>query len=246
MRRLLPEPPAEVDAFDAYGDVPGPWLRVGMVASADGSVTDEESWTLRLGGVADFRVFRALRALSDAILVGAGTIRTGRVGPHRMKSDLRARRAVSGKPAPAPIVVFSRSLDLDWGLQLFSDAESPTLVVTSAAALRGAEVPDEVRPHVLVAGDVDVNLAGALRQLRTRFGLEHLLCEGGPALTTALIGAGLVDELCLNIAPTLIGNRHHTRMVEALAERAEMALTDVYHDDGVLFLRYRLKPEALP
>ncbi|MCW2903419.1 MAG: bifunctional deaminase-reductase domain protein [Streptosporangiaceae bacterium] len=235
MRRLLPEPAIDIDPYDAYGDVKGPWLRVGMVMSADGSVTDEEGWTAGLGGEADFRVFRTLRALSDAILVGAATIRTGKVGPARLRPELRERR---GRP-PAPIVVVSRSLALDWTLPLFNAAESPTLVVTSESALKAIEVPATVRPYVLAAGDHDVDLGLAVQAMRAR-GLRHLLCEGGPVLTTSLISAGLVDELCLNLAPTLVGGRHHTGLLDDLAGPATLEPTAVYLDEGVLFLRYGL------
>jgi 5-amino-6-(5-phosphoribosylamino)uracil reductase len=235
MRRLLPEPACDLDPYDAYGDVTGPWLRLGMVMSADGSVTDEQGWTHGLGGEADFRVFRTLRALADGILVGATTIRTGKVGPARLRPGLRERR---GRP-PAPIVVVSRSLALDWTLPLFTAAESPTLVVTCAAALKAVEVPDGVRPYVLAAGDEDVDLRRAVRELRRR-GLEQLLCEGGPALATSLIDAGLVDELCLNVAPTLVGGRHHTALLGDRPDRTELAPTAVYLDEGVVFLRYGL------
>jgi Pyrimidine reductase, riboflavin biosynthesis len=142
MRRLLPEPAVDLDPFEAYGDVPGArdgaWLRIGMVMSADGSVTDERAWTDGLGGDADFRVFRTLRALADGIMIGAATVRTGRIGPHRLRPELRARREGIGKPAPAPIIVVSGSLALDWTLPLFTAGES--IVVTSAAALETVEV----------------------------------------------------------------------------------------------------------
>jgi riboflavin biosynthesis pyrimidine reductase len=240
MRRLLPEPAVEIDPFEAYGDVPGgrggPWLRIGMVMSADGSVTDEQAWTDGLGGDADFRVFRILRALADGIMVGAATIRTGRVGPHRLQPELRARRAAIGMPAPAPIVVVSGSLALDWTLPLFTVGEP--IVVTCAAALRSVRVPDSVQ--VLPAGDDSVDLAMAVRDLRERFDLRHLLCEGGPKLTTSLIAAGLADELCLNLAPTLIGESHHTRLLGQLPHRADLEPTAVYLDESVLFLRYAL------
>ncbi|GAA2103964.1 dihydrofolate reductase family protein [Actinomadura alba] len=236
MRRLLPEPATDIDPYDAYGDVTGPWLRIGMVMSADGSATDGEGWTDGLGGEADFRVFRTLRALADGILVGAATIRTGKIGPARLRPGLRERR---GRP-PAPIVVVSGSLSLDWTLPLFTAAESPTLVVTSAAALKSGEVPDAVRPHVLAAGDAEVDLGQAVRELR-RLGLEHLVCEGGPVLATSLIEAGLADELCLNVAPALMGGGdRHTRLLGDLIEPAELEPTAVYLDDGVLFLRYGL------
>ncbi|MFA1538823.1 dihydrofolate reductase family protein [Actinomadura monticuli] len=231
MRRLLPEPAAGVDPYEAYGDQPG--LRLGMVMSVDGSATDAEGWTDGLGGDADFRVLRALRALTDAILVGAGTVRTGRLGPARLRHDLRARR---GGP-PAPIVVVSRSLDLDWTLPLFTDAETPTIVVTSqnnrGKAPRGIQVVAE--------GEDDVDLPAAVTALREDLGYEHLLCEGGPALATALIRASLVDELCLNIAPALLGGPRHTRLLDDLDAEVPLDPAALYIDEGVLFVRYRLR-----
>ncbi|WP_141583871.1 dihydrofolate reductase family protein [Actinomadura sp. WMMA1423] len=232
MRRLLPEPAAGgVDAYEAYGDPPR--LRLGMVMSADGSVTDAEGWTDGLGGEADFRVFRTLRALADAIVVGAGTVRTGRLGPARLRDDLRARR---GGP-PAPIVVVSRSLDLDWTLPLFTEAETPTVVVTARDAR--AKAPAHLR--VVAEGDDDVDLPAAVDVLREEFGYEHLLCEGGPSLATALIKASLVDELCLNIAPTLLGGSRHTRLLEGLDAEVPLEPSALYLDEGVLFVRYRLR-----
>jgi riboflavin biosynthesis pyrimidine reductase len=234
MRRLLPEPACDIDPYEAYAQAEREWLRVGMVLSVDGSVTDEEGWTDRLGGDADFRVFRTLRALADGIMVGAATVRTGRIGPARLRADLRERR---GRP-PAPVIVVSRSLDLDWSLPLFTKAETPTIVVTSRAALRGSKPPGAV----VAAGEDEIDLAQAVRELRTSYGLGHLLCEGGPRLTTSLLGAGLVDELCLNLAPTLIGGPHHTRLLGELPGRTELALAGVCTDEGLLFLRYRAIP----
>ncbi|GAA1550332.1 pyrimidine reductase family protein [Actinomadura kijaniata] len=232
MRRLFPGPVADVDPYEEYGDAPA--LRVGMVMTADGSVTDAEGWTDGIGGAADFRVFRTLRALSDAILVGAATARTGRLGPARLRADLRERR---GAP-PAPIVVVSRSLRLDWTSPLFTGGETPTVVVTSRAAREAGRVPASV--PVVTAGDREVDLGEAVRALREDHGYRRLLCEGGPALTTALVREGLVDELCLNIAPTLLGGAHHTRLLGALDGEVALEPTAVYLDEGVLFLRYRL------
>ncbi|MDL4774779.1 MULTISPECIES: dihydrofolate reductase family protein [Thermomonosporaceae] len=235
MRRLLPEPASGVDPWDAYADAPA--LRVGMVMSADGSVTDAEGWTDGLGGAADFRVFRTLRALTGAILVGAATARTGRLGPARLRPDLRERR---GGP-PAPIVVVSRSLDLDWTLPLFTAAETPTLVVTSKAALASAAAPPLPPARVIVAGDDDVDLRAAVRTLREDLGHRHLLCEGGPTLAAALIGAGLADELCLNVAPALLGGGPgHTRALGGLGAEVPVRLAALYEDEGVLFVRYLL------
>lgn len=238
MRRLFPEPADEVDPLETYGDVAGPWLRVGMVLSADGSVTDEEGWSDGLGGEADMRVFRTLRALADAILVGAATVRTGRLGPARLRPALRRHREARGRRGPAPIVVVTRTAALDWSLPLFTEAETPTIVVTSRAA--AASAPDPVRVVAVRENADGLDLAEAVARLRDEHGLPHLLCEGGPALTTSLLRAGLVDELCLNVAPTLIGGPCHTRLLNDLTGRVDLTLREVCTDEGVLFLRYRL------
>ncbi|TNY36499.1 dihydrofolate reductase family protein [Thermomonospora catenispora] len=239
MRRLFPDPVEEVDPLEAYGDVTGPWLRVGMVLSVDGSVTDEEGWSDGLGGEADMRVFRTLRALADAILVGAATVRTGRLGPARLRPALRRYRETRGRPGPAPIVVVTRTAALDWSAPLFTRAETPTIVVTSRAA--AAAVPDPIRVIAVGEGADGLDLAEAVARLRGDLGLAHLLCEGGPALTTSLLRAGLVDELCLNVAPALIGGAHHTRLLGDLDARVDLALRQICADDGVLFLRYRVR-----
>jgi len=241
VRRLIPPPTAEVEPYDAYGDRTGDLVRITMVMSADGSVTDVTGWTDGLGGAADVRVFRALRALSDAILVGANTIRTGRVGPHRPPRDLQARRIAVGKPATAPIVVVSETLSLDWSHRLFTEAANPTQVVTSEDSLAARGVPADVRARMVTAGQHRVNLAEAVRRLRADFGLQHLLCEGGPQLATGLLDRGLVDELCLSIAPTLIGANHHTRLLGHLSTPIPLVLCGLYEEDGVTFLRYRLQ-----
>lgn len=240
MRQLLPEPPAEVDPFESYGDPRGDWLRVGMVMSVDGSITDEDRWTDTLGGAADLRVFRTLRALSDGIMVGANTVRTGRVGPHRPTGELRARRTAAGRPPTAPIIVVTRSLALDWSHRLFTEAA--TIVVTCAAAVAARPTPAPAR--LVVAGDTGVDLAEAVRRLRTDLGLRHLLCEGGPTLATGLIDHGLVDELCLTLAPTLLGAAHHTTLFRVLAARVDLTLSALYQADGAVFARYRARNRA--
>jgi riboflavin biosynthesis pyrimidine reductase len=238
VRRLLPVPAGEIDPFDAYAEVPGELVRIGMVMSADGSATDERQWTEGLGGAPDLRVFRVLRALADGILVGANTVRTGLMGPHRLAAELRGRRTAAGRPAPAPVVVVSGSARLDWSHRLFTEADpaSPTVVVTTEES--AAAVPDGIR--VLVAGSSTVDLALAVQLLRDEYGMAHLLCEGGPHLAAQLVDRRLAGELCLTLAPPLVGGRHHTPLLDNLDKRADLALYALYEEDGVLFLRYRL------
>jgi len=240
VRRLLPGPPTPVDPLEAYADTPPDWLRIGMVMSLDGSVTDEDGWPDRLGSPADLRVFRTLRALADGIMVGAATVRTGRMGPHRPPPHLRERRQRDGKPPTAPIIVVSRSLRLDWSHRLCTEAAAPTIVVTCSAAVRR---PPAAPVRLVVAGTDRVDLVAAVAQLRSEYGLRHLICEGGPTLATDLVNAGLVDELCLTIAPTLLGAAHHTQLLGDVPQRREVRLAALYEDGGTLLTRYQgLRP----
>jgi 5-amino-6-(5-phosphoribosylamino)uracil reductase len=114
----------------------------------------------------------------------------------------------------------------------------PPIVLTchSSPADRRAAIDDIA--DVVVTGDDDVDLALALGALADR-GLTQVVCEGGPHLFGWLVAAGLVDELCLTIAPLLAGGTAG-RIVAGLESQVTdpMRLLHVLEDDGHLFLRY--------
>jgi riboflavin-specific deaminase-like protein len=251
MRSLLPARPGEVEPYDFYrpAEPRAPWLRVNMVASVDGRVTDRDGVSGGLGSAGDLAAFRAQRALADAILVGAGTVRAENYGPHRIHRSVAQRRRADGRERPASIVVVSMSLDLDPGSPLFAEAAVPTIVITSASSSPERRERLSAVGEVIVAGDGRVDLTCGLAQLRSR-GLAHLLCEGGPILNTALLQAGLVDELCLTLAPRLMDGRGK-RIVEDSAVPAPtvpavptgsttLALTGLGEHGDEVFLRYRI------
>lgn len=244
MRRLLPDPAETVDPYDAYRvDQSKPLLRLNMVLSADGRATDRDERTAGLGGEGDHEVFRTLRALADGILVGAGTVRAEGYGPHRLRPDLAERRAADARPLAAPIIVVSRSLELDYASPLFTEAASPTVVLTCDAAPEDRRSAAAHAGVLVIAGDDDVDLPVAIALLREKFGLLHLLCEGGPALNGPLLDAGLVDELCLTLAPTLVGTPGPT-LVSQMTTSTTLDLLHVLESDGELYLRYALQEGA--
>jgi riboflavin-specific deaminase-like protein len=245
MRQLLPFLAEDVVPYEVYRPDEGRdrFLRLNMVASVDGRATDVTGLTASLGGAGDQELFRSLRALADGVLVGAGTARTEGYGPHRMRTDLAARRREDGRPAPAPIVVVSRALDLDPSTALFADAKTPTIVVTCAASPAERRVRLEAVAPVIVAGDRQVDLAGALDELAAQFGVRQVLCEGGPTLNSALLDAGLVDELCLTITPAITGV-YATGIVTPPAPAVGLALRGLCDQDGELYARYEVRGGA--
>ena len=231
---------AAADPYDFYRlpDPHRPWLRVNMITSVDGGVTDAEGLSGGLGGPGDRAAFRALRALADAVLVGAGTVRAEGYGPHRIDASVAGRRRADGRAAPAAIAVVSESLQLDTAAPLFTKAVTPTIVVTCAASRADRRRRLQEVGDVIVAGDAHVDLAAAVDELRRRR-MNSIVCEGGPTLNARLLGAGLLDELCVTLAPQLLG-REAARMISGAsgAAAAGLSLGGVARADDELFLRY--------
>lgn len=245
VRALDPGPPLDADDVAArYAGPPDlrrPWVRAVMVGSLDGAVEAGG----RSGGVAtpaDRRVFAHLRRAADVVLAGAGTVRA---------EDYRGVRPVPphawavpgpGAAAPPPIAVVTGSAALDPGARLFTDTLTPPIVLTTAAA------PRERRDAIAAAGgDVvvldDLEPSSLLGELDRR-GLRHVVCEGGPTLLGALLGADAVDELCLTLSPVLVAGPAGRIAVSDRATAVPMDLAGVLEEDGTLLLRYRTSTRA--
>ncbi len=226
MRQLFPEPADSVEPLDVYRDLPvvegRPAVRLNMISSVDGS-TAVDGLSGGLGGSADRKVFAALRSLADVILVAAGTVRAETYGP-----------------AQVPIAVVSGSLRLDWDTPFFTDAIERPIVVTSGRAPADAVKQAEAVADVVVAGDAEIDLVQAVAQLGER-GFGHVLAEGGPTFNGILAAAGLLDELCLTFAPTLVsGESKRILAGPQLRSPPELALRSLCEEDGYLFFRYRV------
>ncbi len=233
MRLLLPQvrPLQWADLLDLYGtDDEG--LRAGFVLSVDGGAA-VSGGSRGLQSAADRSVLAALRAVTDAVLVGAGTARAEGYRPVRVRPEGRQWRSSHGRSPSPPLVLVSRSLDLDPAHPCVSSA----VVVTCAAADPVRRRALEQVADVVVAGDEDVDLRAAVQALHER-GLRRLLCEGGPTLVTALLAAGLLDELCLTTSPVLLGTAP-TLLVAALPAPVGLHLVHLVDgEDGSLLSRW--------
>jgi riboflavin-specific deaminase-like protein len=241
MRQLFPDPVGQIDPYDACrpDDPAARRVRLNFVASLNGTITDEQGRSGGLGGEGDRAMFRALRAWADAIMVGAGTVRIEGYGPHRLTAALAERRAADGRHEPAAIVVVSRLLDFDLSTPLFTEARTPTVVLTCAAAPTDRQSKIASVARLIVAGDKQVNLAEGLDRLAAE-GLRAVLCEGGPRLAESLLDPGLIDELWLTLAPALIGRAGPT-LVASLINRIDLELSRIFTDGVEVFLRYALQ-----
>ncbi|MEO7555856.1 MAG: dihydrofolate reductase family protein [Acidimicrobiales bacterium] len=217
-----------------------PWVLLNMVASVDGA-TSVDGVSGSLGGDADRAVFAAIRAVADVILVGAGTVRAEGYGAPRPSAAARAAREARGRPPAPRLAIVTSSVDLDPRAPLFADAEPANhpFVVTALGALpeRLAAIA-AVTDEVIVAGDGRVDSAMALQELGHR-GAQVVLCEGGPSLNGQLIAAGVVDEVCLTVAPVLAsGDSARIARGPAPVSPLGLRLDRALEADGTLWIRY--------
>lgn len=215
------------------------FIRANMVASADGAAALDN----RSGGLSsadDRRLFHVLRNLCDVVLVGAQTVRTEGYGPAKADPALAGLRQQAAMGPVPPIAVVSASLDLDPASALFAEAQARTLVLTVAAAPR--ERRDRLEPvaDLLEVDDGHGRLdPDRLVSTLVGRGFPRILCEGGPTLLGSLVAAGRLDELCLTVAPLVVGGDALRPLRGVLPRPAWADLTGVVESEGWLFLRYR-------
>ena len=192
-----------------------PWLRLKVAASLDGKTAlnnGNSQWITAAAARADGHRWRA-RAC--AILTGIGTVRDD-------DPQLTVRGVDYGSNVPRrplKVVVDSR-LEIPLTARLLDGG--PVIVAAAAAAPekavalreRGAEV-------VLLPNDRSkVDLAALMNELARR-GINEIHAEAGFKLNGSLLRAGLVDELLLYLAPTLLGDA--ARGMFDLPELADLA-----------------------
>jgi 5-amino-6-(5-phosphoribosylamino)uracil reductase len=220
-----------------------PYVLLSCAISVDGYTDDASERRLVLSCADDLDRVDALRATCDAILVGAGTVRAD--DPRLLlRSQARRQGRIAAGLAADPIrVALSRSGALDPAAAIFTGEGARTIVyVASQAALRARERLGAVA-EVVGAGDQAADLGRVLADLSDR-GVARLLVEGGQAVRTQFLLAGLADELQLAIAPVIVGDSRAPRFAGDGAFAADAGqraqLAEVRQVGDMVVARYQL------
>jgi 5-amino-6-(5-phosphoribosylamino)uracil reductase len=219
-----------------------PHVLLSCAMSVDGHIDDASPDRLILSDEEDLDRVDAERAASDAILVGANTLR--RDDPRLLvrSAERRALRERAGLPASPLKVTVTRRADLDPRLRFFAPGGAAKVVYAPASKVEALAERlggvAEVR-----AGGEEVDLGWLLDDLAAR-GVGRLMVEGGEAVHTAFLTAGLADELQLVVAPFFVGDGGAPRLVGPGRfphdARSPMRLEEVRRIGQVVLLRYRL------
>jgi riboflavin biosynthesis pyrimidine reductase len=265
----LPLPPEIASLYGALRLPAGagrPYVVGNFVTTLDGVVSLQVPGMTGGGEISgnnrqDHFVMGILRAIADAVVVGAGTLRdspgqrwtAGHIAP-AFSQAYQQLRAALGKPEPPLNVIVTARGDVSMTLALMQDGSVPVLVITTpqgAQRIHTQQVPPWVQ--VVDTGQADAISARAVVDEVARVRrCDVILTEGGPQLLGTLLAERLLDELFLTLAPQIAGrDGQHTRpgLVTGQLFAPEHPLwgelASVKRGENHLFLRYRFTTKGI-
>ena len=213
----------------------GTWVRANFATSLDGAITGPDGRSGSVNTAADHVVFELLRAVSDVVVVGAGTLRSEGYTALSVADRWQATRSGLGLADALPLVCVSNSgavpprlRDTPRGTGLMATHNGSHGLAESRAVLG-----DE---QVIVCGDDAVDDVRLVTMLADR-GWDRILTEGGPHLASSMVAAGVLDEVCLSLTPVVVGG-DGPRMTTAAATVTGYVPRVMVEEDGTVMGRW--------
>ncbi|MBL1073259.1 dihydrofolate reductase family protein [Nocardia sp. 2] len=222
-----------------------PHVLLSVAVSIDGYIDDASPDRLLLSNAADFDRVDALRAESDAVLIGAQTLR--RDNPRLLvnSAERRLHRIAAGRPEYPVRVIVTATGDLDPRLNFWRFGGERLVYTTDSGLHRIGDTLHGRAEVVSLGGTVD--FPSLLDDLGKR-GLERLMVEGGGSIHTAFLAAGLVDEIRMAVAPLVVGDPAAPRFLGPAdfpgGPHHRMQLADVSRIGDIALLRYLPKEDS--
>jgi len=222
-----------------------PNVIINSAMSADGKISSFERGQVSISGPEDRSRVDLLRAESDAVMVGVGTVLADDPSLRVKSADLREARREKGWPEdPLRIIADSRARTPSYARVL---GPGCIVAVTDSAP---QERLDRLSSNceIIVCGRDKVDLTGLFSRLFDR-GVKRLMVEGGATLNWSLLKLGLVDELYVYMGAMLIGGENAPTLVDGPGFKEHfprLTLRDVQRlDEGVL-LKWSLPSNPTP
>jgi 5-amino-6-(5-phosphoribosylamino)uracil reductase len=223
-----------------------PHVLLSVATSIDGCLDDTSPQRLLLSNPTDFDRVDDVRAHSDAILIGAETMR--RDNPRLLvnSEQRRAERTARGLPAYPVKVTVTASGNLDPDLKFWHYGDKKIVYTTDVGAKKLQERLAGLA-DIVALGPVLDDFGLILDDLGNR-GINRLMVEGGERMHTAFLSQGLADEIHLAIAPLVVGQVGAPRFLGAAdypgGPARRMRLLESRTIGDVVLLRYAPKEES--
>lgn len=225
--------------------MPRPYVILSAATSVDGYLDDNSPDRLLLSNKDDFDRVDQVRAESDAILIGATTMRKDNPRLLVNSEARRTKRVADGRPEYPLKVTVTASGDLDRDLKFWHYGGEKLAFTTDGALEKVRATLDGLADVVSTGSELDWGLV--LNELGRR-GVGQLMVEGGATVHTQLMAADLADEVHLAVAPLLVGDPAAPKFLGAASypggSTARMKLLEARAIGDVVLLRYAPRDRA--
>ena len=223
-----------------------PYTVLSCAISLDGYLDDASVKRLLLSSPSDLDRVDEVRAGSDAILVGAATVRND--NPRLVVRDPQrvAERVRRGRPAMPAKVTLTEHLKLDPDSAFFTHGTGDKLVYCPASRMEEAQDRFGGLATVVDGGE-PIGMRRVCEDLHAR-GVRRLLVEGGGTVLTQFLTEGLADEHRREDEVELVGDSRARRWVDdgdyPWGAGSRAPLLEMRRLDDVVLLRYGLNDQA--
>jgi riboflavin-specific deaminase-like protein len=226
------------------GDPGRPYTVINAVGSLDGRGAVGGKST-PVGSEVDHRLMRNIRANVDAVLVGAGTLRSEDLTLSVDEPLAKSRRERGLKEQPIPIILMGNGkIPTDRRIFRASSGSKEVMIFVGSSTRREdlAKLSEIATIRISTATD-SPEPNEILKILADEFGVRRLLVEGGPTVNHSFLEARLVDELFLTLAPKIVGgdSRFLVEGKEIPQDGSSTCLVSVHLYDSEIYLRYRVR-----
>ncbi len=192
---------------------PRPFVFINAAMSADGKIATVERKQTRISGSLDFDRVDELRASSDAVMVGIGTVLSDNPSLTVKSRERREKRRRQGLSENSARIVVDSMARTPIEADIFKKGEGRRIIALSESA--PSEKVKELAKYaeIVTAGEKSVNLVKLLSELKAS-GINRLMVEGGATLNWGLISSGLVDEIYTFIGNIIIGGRTAPTLID--------------------------------
>jgi 2,5-diamino-6-(ribosylamino)-4(3H)-pyrimidinone 5'-phosphate reductase len=227
-----------------------PYVVVNVAMSADGKLSTRERRQVRISGTQDFNRVDRLKAGSDAVMVGIGTVLADDPSLTIKEAECRRRRLDRGESEHPVRIVIDSTARIPLTAALLNKGEGSRVVVVSRRADPEKVGRLEEKATVIVSGDTKVDLSRALERLG-EMGIQRIVVEGGGTLIAGLISAGLVDEIYTFIGNIIIGGKDAPTLADGTgflkeAEFARLTLLEARRIENGILLHWSVGQPGQP
>ena len=183
-----------------------PYVVVNVAMSADGKISTYERRQVLISGSQDFARVDRLKAESDAVMVGIGTVLADDPSLTIKSAEHRKFRSDHGQNEHPIRIVVDSLCRISPDASILNKGEGQRVIAVSKKADASKISILEKKSTIIVAGDHEVDLPVLMDELYS-MGIHRIVVEGGGRLIAGLLEGGLVNEIFTYIGNVIIGGK---------------------------------------